>query len=292
MANTRPFVSIVIPVFNGTDFLAQAIDSALAQTWPSVEILVVDDGSNDGGATRAVMERYGSRIRMFHKPNGGVGSALNLALRHMQGEFFSWLSHDDLFEPHKTEQQVEALLRFGRPAISFSDWRLVDEQRSTLKLLKVPSDDFVQYPLWSVLEGRINGCTLLVPRACFDACGKFLEDLPTTQDYELWFRFAMRFPFLHVPETLVEQRAHSGQRSRHARHLDEASLLWMEMLDRIPSEVMCAYSGNERAFIERTLRFLRGTSYKGAIAGVEQLLRDLEVRRGRASSVMIGRGSS
>jgi glycosyltransferase involved in cell wall biosynthesis len=290
--SSRPLVSIVIPVFNGADFLAQAVESALAQTWSATEILVVDDGSNDDGATRAVMERFGSRVRRFHKPNGGVGSALNLGLQHMQGEYFSWLSHDDLFEPHKTERQVEALLQFGRPAISFSDWRRIDEQGRDLKLFGVRGEDFVRYPLWSVLEGRINGCTLLVPRACFDTCGRFHENLPTTQDYELWFRFALQFPFLHVPEPLVRQRTHRGQGSRDKRHLEEASLLWMEMLDRIPPDIMRAYCGDERAFIERTLRFLRGTSYKGAIAGVEQRLRDIEARRGRASDVMIGRSGT
>jgi glycosyltransferase involved in cell wall biosynthesis len=292
VVSSRPLVSIVIPVFNGADFLAQAIESALAQTWPATEILVVDDGSNDDGATRTIMDQFGSRIRGFHKPNGGVGSALNLALRHMQGEYFSWLSHDDLFEPHKTERQIETLLRFGRSAVCFSDWRYIDKRGAPLKACNVGGEDFAKFPLWCVLEGRINGCTLLVPRGCFEACGDFLVDLPTTQDYELWFRFALRYPFVHEPDMLVRQRVHDQQRSRHQRHLDEASLLWMEMLDRVPAATMCAYSGNERAFIERTLRFLRGTSYKGAIAGVEQLLQDLEIRRCRASEGMTGGSGS
>jgi hypothetical protein len=123
----------------------------------------------------------------------------------------------------------------------------------------------------------------MVPRRFFDLAGRFLEDLPTTQDYELWFRFAIRFPFLHIPEMLVRQRVHSAQGSRIQRHLDEASLLWMDMLDRIPADMMRAYCGSERSFIERVLSFLRRTSYKAAIAGVEQLLADLGERRGAAA---------
>ena len=79
--STTPLVSVVIPVHNGTDRLGEAIDSVLAQTWPNVEIIVVDDGSCDGGRTRAVLERYGSRIRAIHQPNEGVGAALNRGIK-------------------------------------------------------------------------------------------------------------------------------------------------------------------------------------------------------------------
>lgn len=278
--DTRPLVSVVIPVFNGANYLTQAIESVLQQTWQAIEILVVDDGSNDGGATHAIIERYRSRIRAFSKPNGGVGSALNFAIAHMNGSFFTWLSHDDFFRHDKIERQIRALTEIDGTTIVFSDTETIDAQGHPIARHYFGGEDFVKYPLWAVFEGRISGCTLLIPRLCFTESGTFLEALPTTQDYELWFRFALKYPFLHVPEPLVQQRSHPKQASRHSRHLDEASLLWMDMLDRTPSTVMQSYCGSDRAFIERVLRFLKSGPYFAAVAGVEQLLRDLDIRRG------------
>ena len=96
MTESAALVSIVIPVFNGANYLADAINSALAQTWPNVEIIVVDDGSNDGGATRRVIESFDDRIRAFHQPNGGVAIALNRGV-----QFFYVLS--TLMEIHRNE---------------------------------------------------------------------------------------------------------------------------------------------------------------------------------------------
>ena len=91
----NPLVSIVIPVYNGSNFMREAIDSALAQTYPNIEILVVNDGSTDN--TREIALSYGDKIRYFEKENGGVATALNLAIHEMKGEYFSWLSHDDWY---------------------------------------------------------------------------------------------------------------------------------------------------------------------------------------------------
>ena len=80
----NPLVSIIIPVYNGSNFMREAIDSALAQTYPNIEILVVNDGSTDN--TREIALSYGDKIRYFEKENGGVATALNLAIREMKGE--------------------------------------------------------------------------------------------------------------------------------------------------------------------------------------------------------------
>ena len=106
-----PLVSIIIPVYNGSNYMREAIDSALAQTYENIEILVVNDGSSDRGRTEAIAKEYGDKIRYIYKENGGVSSALNVGIRHMRGEYFSWLSHDDVYTPDKIEKQVEALSR-------------------------------------------------------------------------------------------------------------------------------------------------------------------------------------
>ena len=93
--------------------MREAIDSALAQTYRNIEIIVVNDGSNDNGETERIALSYGDKIRYFHKENGGVSSALNLGIQNMQGEYFSWLSHDDKYSPKKIENQVNALAKYA-----------------------------------------------------------------------------------------------------------------------------------------------------------------------------------
>jgi len=102
----NPKISIVIPAYNAANYLSEAIDSALAQTYPNVEIIVVNDGSRDDGETEKIALSYGDQIRYFHKENGGSSSALNVGIANMTGEWFSWLSHDDLYTPEKLEKQV------------------------------------------------------------------------------------------------------------------------------------------------------------------------------------------
>src|SRR5665647_567426 len=98
MKDFYPKVSIVIPVYNGSKYLGEAIDSALAQTYKNLEIIVSNDGSSDNGATERVAKSYGDKIiYLGKKDNGGASTALNAAIKVMTGEYFSWLSHDDMY---------------------------------------------------------------------------------------------------------------------------------------------------------------------------------------------------
>ena len=112
-----PLVSIVIPVYNGSNYMREAIDSALAQDYENKEIIVVNDGSTDGGATEEIALSYGDSIRYLHKENGGVSSALNLGIANMRGEYFSWLSHDDRYLPHKVSDIMSILEKYDNKSI-------------------------------------------------------------------------------------------------------------------------------------------------------------------------------
>ncbi len=90
-----PKVSIIIPVYNGEKYVSLAIESALRQTYSNLEIIVVNDGSTD--KTDKICRSYGNKIRYIKKENGGVSTALNVGIDNMTGEYFSWLSHDDLY---------------------------------------------------------------------------------------------------------------------------------------------------------------------------------------------------
>ena len=87
---SSPLVSIVIPVYNGSNYLKEAIDSALAQTYKNIEVLVINDGSNDDDLTNEIAFSFGDKIKYYKKENGGVSSALNYGISKMKGDYFSY----------------------------------------------------------------------------------------------------------------------------------------------------------------------------------------------------------
>ncbi len=252
----HPLVSVVIPVYNGANYVGEAIESALAQTYRSIEVVVVDDGSTDGGATRKVVESFGDRVRYVLKPNGGVATALNAGIAHMQGELFSWLSHDDLYRPEKVERQVDVWRSFGQSCVVIGDFETMDPEGSPLHICHITDHNLIARPLDGVFKSLINGCTLLVPRDLFDRAGLFEPGLPTTQDYHLWYRMARLVPFVPCPHADVRQRVHPLQGSRHSSHLDEASRMFMSLIESTPVRLMEAYDGSELRFLMRTGRRL------------------------------------
>lgn len=220
---THPLVSIVIPVYNGSNFLHEAIESAMSQTYQPIEIIVVNDGSTDDGATRRVAERYGSSIRYFEKENGGVSTALNIGIREMRGDYFSWLSHDDVYPPEKIEGQIEFLSDKPEGSCAYGDVQYIDEKSVLQGRKRFGRNDRVPFLYRLVVDG-LHGCSALIPRPCFDAVGLFREDLKVIQDIEMWARIGARFPFLHEPEIRVLSRQHSKQGSQNFSRMDQREI--------------------------------------------------------------------
>ena len=268
MVTFEPLVSIVIPVYNGGNVLAQAIDSALAQTYHNIEVLVIDDGSNDGGKTQAVVHTYGNRIRYYRKENGGVASALNMGIRHMHGEYFSWLSHDDLYLPGKVAHQVRLLSCCGDPKrIVAGGYVITDENIKLIAVMDFHAlygKEKLETPLFPVFHCAVNGCTLLIHRSHFECVGLFDESLPTTQDYELWFRMMRGQRILYTPRFDVISREHSGQTSRRmkAEHEAECTRLWLRLFGELTDTEMALMGGTkERFYADMYDHFSKYTSY-------------------------------
>ena len=210
--HNSPLVSIVIPVYNGANFLAEAIDSALAQTYPNIEIIVVNDGSNDNGETEKIALSYSDKIKYFSQENGGVAAALNTAIAKMSGEYFSWLSHDDLYFPNKVQAQVDALMKMERrDVVLYSDLGIFYSTPDTLRICRLPGVDPDDFRYTLTVSIPVNGCSLLIPKQAFFDCGIFDTKLRYTQDYDLWFRMAEKYKFIHIPKILVKSRSHPGQ---------------------------------------------------------------------------------
>lgn len=238
MTDFNPRVSIVIPVYNGSDYLREAIDSALAQTYGNVEVIVVNDGSTDDGATERIALSYGEKIRYFHKENGGVATALNLGISVMTGDYFSWLSHDDVYYPEKLQVQVDFLQNGRRDLILYGDYDCIDSESRFLYTERNPHIDpsRIRYSLLACHP--VNGCTTLVPRTCFNAAGLFSEGLRVVQDYEMWFRMSARYELVHMQQVVLKSRLHPGQGTvtMAESHFDEQSGFFMDYFREIASE--------------------------------------------------------
>ena len=260
-----PLVSIVIPVYNGENYLKGAIDCALAQTYNSVEVLVINDGSTD--KTEEIVLSYGEKVRYFAKENGGVSSALNMGIANMRGEYFSWLSHDDLYVPEKVEREITAIAD-DPAAIVYSDYTIIDKDGATIVVMdiaqKFPGADLT-LGLYPILRQVLNGCSLLIHKSHFLRIGVFDESLRVTQDYDLWFKMFRGQRLAYVHEPLVLQREHGTQVTHnYARNLAESDKLWVNMLANVTPEECCLLDGSELAFWDRQEDFLYCTHYTKA----------------------------
>lgn len=214
--NKNPLVSIVIPVYKGANYLAEAIDSALAQTYNNIEIVVVNDGSPDDGATERVALSYGKKIRYIYQNNGGVASALNTGIREMKGDYFSWLSHDDLYEPTKIEKQV-ALIQ-GHNDIILCSGSLMDENRKPMPHpVKTLEGRLNNIQLFNAFlhDYTLNGLGFLIPKHVFYEVGTFDESMRYLQDLDMWLRVLMHSKYTIVcqKELFVITRIHKGQQT-------------------------------------------------------------------------------
>lgn len=267
----HPKVSIIIPVYNGARYVGRAIESALKQTYDNIEIIVVDDGSNDEGATQHAVAPYRGRLRYIRQENRGVAGALNTGVREMTGDIFSWLSHDDVFVPDKTAKQIAFMQDLpNSEVVIFSDYSVVDENDRRLYDVQMDRTMLAREPLLAVLRGCLNGCTMLVPRAVFDKAGLFDESLRHTQDYDLWDRIEDHVPIVHCPGVMVRQRVHPEQDSRRPGAIEECDALWLRLIARRDHAKRTRIAGSPLRFLRGMRGFLASTPYAGALADLDK----------------------
>lgn len=221
-----PAVTVIATAYNTADFLAQAVESVLSQTYRELELLVVDDASTD--STWPLVEQLAQtddRIRIFRHPtNRGAGEARNTALRHARGKYVAFLDTDDVWEREFLERMCSELdLQDDSCAGVFCAYRNISEDGAPLGV--GPTLGPGSYDLLRMMEGICppgNGSTLLVRRSCFDEVGEFLT-MEVGQDAEMWLRMvgeSSRSHFQYLPSYLVRYRkreASLSKRSHHAR---------------------------------------------------------------------------
>ncbi len=214
----KPSVSILIPAYNAERWLTQTLQSALAQTWPHKEVIVVDDGSRD--QTLAVARRFervnqglNVRVRVVHQANAGASAARNHAFALAQGDCIQWLDADDVLDPHKIARQMQAAALHADPRALFTaawgrffnDPSRAREQPGPLWQTLAPND-------WLIQKFQHNTFMMLdawlIPRAVAQAAGPWDERLSFDDDGEYACRLVA-----HSSQVIFVGDARCGYRS-------------------------------------------------------------------------------
>lgn len=222
----RPLVSVVIPTYNRAWVLRDAIESVLAQTFESFELIVVDDGSTDN--TPALLDGYEDLVAL-EQTNKGVSAARNRGIAHAQGKFIAFLDSDDLWLPEKLSAQVtffqenpDALICQTQETWIRNGQRIYSKSRHMKQ-----SGLFFERSLELCL---VSPSAVMIKKGLFETVGMFDEDLPACEDYDLWLRINATIPIFLIDEPLVIKRGgHADQLSSNAG-LDKYRIQSIKML--------------------------------------------------------------
>lgn len=298
-----PLVSVLIPAYNAERYLAEALESVLAQTWPNIEVIVVDDGSKD--ATLEVARRYESATTIVaaQPENRGQTAALNRALQEAQGDYIQYFDADDILAPEKIEAQVRRLEAEPPETIATCQWaRFYDDDLGTATFKTWNDWHDYEEPLdWLIDDwtgqGTMPPGSWLYPRSVVDAVGPWHEDLTLNNDMEYFTRAVLaskkiafcpdaQWYYRSGHESLSGQKSERALRSQfEVIRLSTERLLAVE--DSSRTRHACACYWQDFLYMaypqvpdlvreaERRVEFLGGGSRKAGVSRPFRPIRDL-----------------
>jgi len=248
-------VSVIIPARNAAPYIRTAIDSALNQTHPPLEVLVIDGGSSDG--TQDLVRAYGEPVKLLEEKPGrpGIGAARNVGVEAASGEWLAFLDADDWWDPRKIASQLAELEKHRDAALNYTGVWMVDELTGS-RSIRRPVDASATWPDLRWIN-VICTSTVLARRSAVNQVGAFNEELSACEDWELWVRLRARFPFTSCGEPLAFYRVLPTGGSQNLR----------KQLETIPKvcegAMLEGLSGFERWTVER--RIWAAQLYGGAL---------------------------
>jgi glycosyltransferase involved in cell wall biosynthesis len=240
-AGPRPLVSVIVPSYNAARYIDGAVACVLAQTYPHLELIVVDDGSTDDTA-QLVRSVTDPRVRLVQQANRGLAGARNAGIRAARGSLLAFLDADDRWRADKLSRHVQHLTACAEVGVSYSASALIDDDEQPLGLTQRPKtrnvsarDVFLRNPVG-------NGSAPVIRRRLFDEIGfanplmpdevwYFDESLRQSEDIECWMRIALSttWRFEGLPEPLTLYRINGSGLSAH---LDRQLATWEGMVER------------------------------------------------------------
>lgn len=261
-----PLISVIVPAYNASRFIRQTLNSVLSQTYQNLEIIVVDDGSQD--KTLQIVKSIAAmdeRVLLLQQPNQGVASARNLAIEKSRGEFIAPIDADDLWHPQKIEKQVAYMLRSGPSfGLVYSWWLNIDEEGLPI----------YTSPRWR-MEGSVymtlialpfigNASVSLIRRTCIERVGAYnaewrKQGAQGCEDWDFSLRIAEHYQLGVVPEYLVGYRSVKGSMALNFITMKRSHELMIQNVKqkhpKIPERIYCWSRSNFYVY-------LAGVSYK------------------------------
>jgi glycosyltransferase involved in cell wall biosynthesis len=268
-----PLISVIIPVYNGEQTIRETIGSVLRQTLPDIEIIVINDGSQDS-TLEVVSCIPDSRIKVFSYPNAGISITRNRGTYHATGEYISFIDADDLWTPDKLEAQLNALLANPQTAVAYSWTDYIDESGQFLHqggYMSVSGDVYAKLLL---IDFVASGSNPLIRRQALTEVGGFDESMTHSEDRDLWLRLAARYPFIAVPSAQVLYRQSVNSASTHVLKMEKSSLQVIEKaFSQAPESLQylkqASLANNYKGLILRALE--RTPGLQGALTAARYL---------------------
>lgn len=268
----KALVSIIICVYNGEKYIEPCLKSALSQTYPNIEIIVVDDGSTD--RTGQIVKNY-SQIKYIYQKNKGIAEARNTGLNHCMGEYIAWLDADDLYLPDKVQEQVQFLQQNQDIDCVYNDVFLIDTDDKVIKELKCdytyldPNDFLAQ-----LLFRQVIPCmpSIMYRRKCFENL-RFLPDMKYAEDYWMSIELAQRFRFGYLDKILYKYRRHDSNLTNNRAKQEEMEIKVIQDLgvEKIKNIVEKSSYRDEEKFILMAKIFVKIMAYNEAAKILEKI---------------------
>jgi len=217
----QKFVSVIMPVYNGEKYLRRAIESVLAQTYSSFELIVVDDGSTDN--SREIASSFGDKIRHICQENKGLGGARNTGILASCAEFVGLLDADDEWMPNYLEKMMRLVRHHPNAAVYYCTARGMDSNGNNLPRIFGRVIKSIDQRL--LRANFIIPSTVILRRSVIVDIGLFEQDnrdIHGCEDWDLWLRLLPSHPFVGTTETLVRYRLHSNTFSANSDHMQKA----------------------------------------------------------------------
>lgn len=247
-----PVISVVIPVFNGEKTIKETIQSVLDQTFIDLEVIVINDGSQDSTLS-IVSSITDPRVQVFSYENAGLANSRNRGFSYATGEYISFLDADDLWTVDKLEAQYKALQANPQAAVAYSWVDYIDESGNFFRSashITANGDVYEQLLLNNFLE---NGSNPLIRRQALADVGGFDAELASSEDWDMWLRLSARYEFVAVSSAQVLYRKSSHSMSCNALKMEAESL---RMLDKAYSQAPQALQHLKRNSIANLYHYL------------------------------------
>jgi len=222
-----PLISVIIPVYNGEKTIQETIESVFSQTFPDLELVVINDGSQDK-TLEVVSSIQDPRLKVFSYPNAGVAASRNRGFLHSSGQFIAFLDADDLWTADKLEAQLKALQENPEAGVAYSWSNFISESNQILQAGRRLTWNGNVYSKILVINFLEHGSNPLIRREALEVVGGFEESLPPADDWDMWIRLAAKYPFVVVTAPQILYRVSTSSQSTNVVKLEAACLQVIE----------------------------------------------------------------